>query len=74
MNTEKVIQADIECLLNSIGRATAGGNAGRALEACGILKERLEDLDRVKMLKDVSKAHKQTQEEKHEQRDAGHDL
>ncbi len=74
MNTEKVIQADIECLLNSIGKAAAGGNTGRAIEACGILKERIEDLDRVKMLKDVSKAHKQTKEERHEQRDAGHDL
>lgn len=74
MNTEKVIQADIECLLNSIGKATAGGNTGRALEACGMLKERIENLERVKMLKDVSRTHEQTKEERHEQRKAGCDL
>ncbi len=55
MNTEKVIQADIECLLNSIGKATAGGNTGRALEACGMLKERIDDLERVRLLKEISK-------------------
>ena len=55
MNTEKVIQADIECLLNSIGKATAGGNTGRALEACGMLKERIDDLERVRPLKEISK-------------------
>lgn len=55
MNTEKVIQADIECLLNSIGKAAAGGNTGRALEACGMLKERIDDLERVRLLKEISK-------------------
>ena len=56
MNTEKVIQADIECLLNSIGKAAAGGNTGRALEACGMLKERIDDLERVRLLKEISKS------------------
>lgn len=55
MNTEKVILADIECLLNSIGKAAAGGNTGRAQEACGMLKERIDDLERVRLLKEISK-------------------
>lgn len=66
MNTEKVIQADIECLLNSIGKATAGGNTGRALEACGMLKERIDDLERVRLLKEISKVHEMEASEANE--------
>ena len=55
MNTEKVIQADIDCLLNTIGKATAAGNLARAFEAMAALKERMEDLKRVGQLKEASR-------------------
>lgn len=55
MNTEKVIQADIDCLLNTIGKATAVGNLARAFEGMAKLKERLEDLNRLEQLRQASK-------------------
>ena len=55
MNTEKVIQADIDCLLNTIGKATAAGNLARAFEGMAKLKERLEDLNRLEQLRQASK-------------------
>ena len=52
---EKVIKADINCLLNTISNAVESENLSRALEASAQLHERIADLQRVTELRQASK-------------------
>lgn len=52
---EKVIKADIDCLLNTISNAVESENLSRALEASAQLHERIADLQRVAELRQASK-------------------
>lgn len=55
MNTEKVIQADIDCLSNTINKAVNNGEINRALDACEQLKEKIMNLKRIQELRAYSK-------------------
>ena len=55
---EKVIRADIDCLLNTIWQAVDSGNINRALEAGEMLKEKLTKLKQIQHLREASKGEK----------------
>ena len=54
-NMEKVIRADIDCLLNSVRYALNAGDYNRALNASVALSEKVSDLMRVEQLRAYSK-------------------
>ena len=55
---EKIIKADIDCLLATIRKSVNDGNMLKALDAAEMLKERIGDLMRVDALREVSNDHK----------------
>lgn len=52
---EKVIKADIDCLLNTIWQAVDSGNINRALEAGEMLQEKITKLKQIEQLREASK-------------------
>ena len=52
---EKVIIADIDCLLNTIWQAVDSGNIDRALEAGEMLQEKITKLKQIEQLREASK-------------------
>ena len=54
---EKLIKADIECLLNTTKRAVDEDNACLAMSAATSLIERIADLMRLEALREVSHDH-----------------
>lgn len=52
---EKVIIADIDCLLNTIWQAVNSENIDRALEAGEMLQEKITKLKQIEQLREASK-------------------
>lgn len=55
---EKIIKADIDCLLATTQRAIDHGDTARAMAAATQLVERIADLLKVDALREVSNDHK----------------